>query len=150
MIEKILERLSEKEKLHKNMINDKTGILSAMDKCSHLHYAECFKEAKEIVQEVVKDGGWIPCSERLPEEHETENAVFDPLTLAEIDVERHMVSDLVLVTVRDYDHDNDFVCDDITVDGKWVNFGCESYEVIAWMPLPSKYEPKDAPYQKGE
>lgn len=145
MIEKILERLREKS----NEWFERWAESGSEDE-----YADgrndSFDEAIRIVQEVAKDGGWIPCSERLPEEHETENAVYDSLTLAEIDVERHMVSDLVLVTVRDYDHDTDFVCDDTTVDGKWVNFGCESYEVIAWQPLPPKYEPKDAPYQKGE
>ena len=63
MIEKILERLSVKEKHHKDMVNDKTGILSAMEKCSHLHYAECFKEAKEIVQEVANESGYFPLND---------------------------------------------------------------------------------------
>lgn len=87
--------------------------------------------------------GWIPCSERLPEEKEQERTVYDPITLAEVDIERYMASDLVNVTVRNWDSDEVFACDDCTVDGKWVNFNGEQYEVIAWMPLP-------APFKEGE
>ena len=53
-----------------------------------------------------------------------------------------MASDLVNVTVRHYDSDDLFVSDDCTVDGKWVNYDGEEYEVIAWQPLPPAYQPK--------
>lgn len=83
---------------------------------------------------------WIPVSERLPEEHEEYQDVFDPDTLAVTDTEWYVASDLVLVTVRDYEKDTLFVCDDITVDGKWVNYNGDDFEVIAWKPMPEEYK----------
>lgn len=71
---------------------------------------------------------WIPCSERMPEEHNEEADI-------------RAVSELVAVTVIDDETGKTFVCDDLTVDGKWCNFhsGCE---VIAWQPLPKPYNPE--------
>ena len=85
---------------------------------------------------------WIPCSERLPEEKEQERTVYDAVTLAEVDIERYTASELVNVTVRHCDSEGFFVSDDMTVDGKWVNFDGVDYEVIAWQPLPEPYQPK--------
>lgn len=62
---------------------------------------------------------WISVSERLPDEDEDDKA-----------------SDWVLVTVKDNNKDNIFVCDDITVSGMWANFKEPDYSVIAWKPLP--------------
>ena len=91
------------------------------------------------------NNGWIPCSEKLPEETEKRDDIFDPITLAIVDVREYKASDLVLVTVRDYELDTEFTMDDMTVDGKWVNFESDGrYEVIAWQPLPQPYEPKEA------
>lgn len=53
MIEKILERLE----------LSADGAKDSKD----LSKYSAYKQAIEIVQEVAKDGGWIPCSERLPE-----------------------------------------------------------------------------------
>lgn len=75
---------------------------------------------------------WIPVSEGLPEEHEEEDE-------SGLD-ETYMVSDLVLVTVLD-DDDNTFMAEDVTVGGEWVNFGnFNDCKVIAWKPMPGKYE----------
>ena len=68
---------------------------------------------------------WIPITKRMPEEYKNGN---------------HMISDLVLVTVKDYEEDDLIVCDDITINGKWVNFDSEDYEVTAWKPLPKPYK----------
>lgn len=84
-------------------------------------------------------GGWIPVEERLPEENEEYNDVVDPLTLAVVDTEWHIVSELVLVTVYDSNKDKTFVTDDCTVDGKWANYD----DVLAWQPLPPAYEQKE-------
>lgn len=70
--------------------------------------------------------GWIPCNERMPEEH--------------MDKELHMASDLVQVTMIDEDG-NSYVLDDCTLDGEWCNAG-DLFEVIAWQPLPAPYQPK--------
>lgn len=85
-------------------------------------------------------GGWISCSERLPEEHEERNEILD-LTFNVI--QSYKVSDLVLVTVYDSDQDKTFVTDDCTVDGKWANYSGDCYDVLAWQPLPPVYEPKE-------
>lgn len=123
MIEKILERLSARENHHKDMVNNKTGVLSEIDKCSHLHYAECFKEAKEIVQEVAKDGGWIPCSERLPE--------IDGKFLCTYIFKHHY--DMQFVQVLDYYATDETPHFQHTL-------GVDGMEVIAWQPLPALFK----------
>lgn len=86
---------------------------------------------------------WIACEDRLPKEHEDFRDIFDPDTLAIIDTEHYMASDLVQITVYEIDKDEYFVCNDCTVDGKWSNFGSESFKVVAWQPLPEPYKPTE-------
>lgn len=88
--------------------------------------------------------GWIPVEERLPEEHEEGTDIYDKNTLAVMDTEYHMVSNLVNVTVYDYENEKYFVGADCTFDGEWCNFGLVTgnYEVIAWRPLPDPYRPE--------
>ena len=93
-----------------------------------------------------KDGGinkWTPCNEKMPKEKEQARIIYDPFTFAEADTEHYMESELVLVTVKDYDHNEFFTSDDCTINGKWVNFDCDPYEVIAWKPLPEPYNPSE-------
>lgn len=87
------------------------------------------------------DAGWIPVDDRLPEEHEEGTDIYDKNTLAVMDTEYHMVSNLVNVTVYDYENEKYFVGADCTFDGEWCNFGLVTgnYEVIAWRPLPEPY-----------
>jgi hypothetical protein len=105
-------------------------------------------KAIQIVKDLASEhnNGWVSCSERLPEETEQHSTKYDPITLAEADVEWHTVSDLVNVIVKNYDTDEVFVCDDCTVDGEWANFGSYPFEVLAWQPMPEI----PAPYKKGE
>ena len=68
---------------------------------------------------------WIPATERLPEE-----------LLKEGDDEKpHTASALVLVAVMD-EANRQFVSDDITFDGEWVNFPSPEFEVTHWKPMP--------------
>lgn len=101
-------------------------------------------DAIEIVNQVAEEynNGWIPCSERLPDEKERERTEYDAISLAEVGVERYMASDLVNVTVKDYDKDIKFVSDDCTVNGEWTNYNYYPFEIIAWQPLPEPYQPK--------
>lgn len=85
-------------------------------------------------------GEWIPCSERLPEEHDSmfkkykgtdkwDNAMFCA------------ISNKVLVTLM---FENGKTATDVshTTDGKWScekNFGFNT-KVVAWMPLPEPYK----------
>ena len=92
------------------------------------------------IEDMPKVGEWIPCSERMPEEHEVSEPIFDPVTLAEIDVKYHTTSDLAQVTVKDEDGER-FVYFDYTVDGKW--FCCNEdlgFEVLAWQPMSEPWE----------
>ena len=126
--EKILERLEE-------MIHPKQLYFCkyARGGCRHLYNndkdcMDCVVElAKEIVQEVAKEykGGWIPCSEQLPED------AFGCLVTV-IDCEPSTQTDFenILPYVVGYDGDswNDS-------DGNVIPF-----EVIAWQPLPETYK----------
>lgn len=93
----------------------------------------------DILDEQPTVNEWISVDERLPEEHEEEEDIFDPETLAVIDVERHNVSQLVIVAVTREDGER-FVSDDMTIDGKWVNYSRDylayDYKVTHWMPMP--------------
>ena len=91
-------------------------------------------KAIQIVQEVARDGGWIPCETELPPEPK-ENPVFDNKPL-----------ELYLVTLQGTEYPfRAFWTGKEFTDG----WGKLSY-VTAWQPLPPKYEPKLASYQKGE
>ena len=100
-------------------------------------------DLKEILDRETT-GGWIPVDDRLPEEHEEGTDIYDKNTLAVMDTEYHMVSNLVNVTVYDYENEKYFVGADCTFDGEWCNFGLVTgnYEVIAWRPLPEPYRPE--------
>ena len=105
--EKILERL-EKERI----------ILLE----NNIHQAIALNFAKQIVQEVAEEynGGWIPCSERLPEESGeylvTSKIYFIPDHVDEID-------NYVGVKISHYS----------------TRYGWLDDEVMAWQPLPEPY-----------
>lgn len=82
---------------------------------------------------------WIPCSERMPEEHEEKQEIFDFRTHAQTDTYYYKESDAVLVTFKDTDTGEMFVSEDYTEDGKWHENVCFC-EAIAWMPLPEPYK----------
>ena len=101
------------------------------------------KFAKRIVQEVAQEynDGWIPCSERLPEEElekamreRGENAVFPVLaTINKV----HLISGekYKIVSRAFYGQYND---------KNFYNSCCDRLDVIAWQQLPEPYQ------QKGE
>ena len=82
-------------------------------------------KAKEIVHEVAEEynNGWIPCSERLPEE--PEEGLTD---LDECDEYIAMIENADIPTALNY-----------VGNGEWYRDG-EFYKVIAWQPLPEPYE----------
>ncbi len=127
MLEKILEEIIEQLKAEGCIVDNDAG-----------------NRAEEIIRKHMNDG-WIPTEEGLPEEHEESRDRLDADTLAVIDTEHNMVSDLVQCTVYDAEKDEYFVCDDCTVNGKWCNLEevTGMYKVIAWQPLPEPYRPKE-------
>lgn len=82
----------------------------------------------DIVEYLVANGvtvqQWIPVTERLPEEREDST-----------EGEKHMVSDIVQVSVQD-SLNNKFVSDDMLFDGSWVNYPWGDFEITHWKPLP--------------
>ena len=85
-------------------------------------------KAKEIVHEVAEEynNGWIPCSERLPEE--PEEGLTD---LDECDEYIAMIENADIPTALNY-----------AGNGEWYRDG-EFYKVIAWQPLPKPYKEND-------
>lgn len=110
MIEKILERLEAER--NEAVVHDDDYFLGKY--CA-------YDDAIKIVKEVAKDGGWIPCSERLP------NNTDDVL----VTTAYGLVIDAFLSVNRKWCFRN----------GRRITDSADM--PIAWQPLP-------APYQKGE
>lgn len=101
----------------------------------------CTKKATEIIKKVSEEynSGWVPCSERLPEEElekamreRGENAVFPVLaTINKV----HLISGekYKIVSRAFYGQYND---------KNFYNSCCDRLDVIAWQPLPEPYQPK--------
>ena len=108
--EKILERLE---------TADSVKVFGSLNSGNRLIPVQ---DAKQIAQEVAEEynGGWIPCSERLPEEC-TE----------------------VLVSVKEID-DSFYTRTSWVQDGVWVIKKTPLQPtVIAWQPLPEPYKERD-------
>ena len=90
-------------------------------------YIKPFEIAKGEVQNVAEEynNGWIPCSERLPEE--PEEGLTD---LDECDEYIAMIENADIPTALNY-----------AGNGEWYRDG-EFYKVIAWQPLPEPYKSK--------
>ena len=118
VFEKILERLEE--------------LKNHYHKCCLVDYNEgaevALTEAMLIVQEVAGEynGGWIPCSERLPSEEEFIKSYIRKMYGAEFIV---MIEGANKPTTLYY-----------TLDGMWKDDHGEFYKVIAWQLLPESYK----------
>ena len=101
------------------------------EKCEFDVYKKAFEEQPKI-------GGWIPCSERLPKEHDSMFAKFKG-TENWGSAMFEKVSDDVNVTVE-FENGARKTKTLHTVDGKW-NGGQRGvkFKVVAWQPLPEAY-----------
>ena len=124
--EKILKKT--KEKCKQSYITNHGKDYTEFDICTELSL--CFNEVQRIVQEVVEEynGGWIPCSERLPEE------AFGCLVTV-MDCEPSTQTDFENILPYFVGYDGETWND---ADGKEIPF-----EVIAWMPLPKPHKESD-------
>lgn len=100
------------------------------------------KKAKQIVHEVAKEynGGWVPCSERLPEEElekakkeRGSEAVFP--VLATINKKHFVTGEKYTTVSRAF-----YGCYN---DKNFYNSCCDKLDVIAWQPLPEPYKERD-------
>ncbi len=122
MIEKILERLAE---LYDRNDRQKKTAYEEQDWEKFdlfMHRNEGVYSALAIVQEVAKDGGWIPCSERLPDTTNWDAGTIRKLFL--VSYEPDPVSKL-WVGIRYFNKGTN-------------KFGGDE-KVIAWQPLPPAY-----------
>ena len=123
--EKILERFDAKKQYFQKFYE--TDGKTEEDECINKATQLAFDDAKNIVQEVAEEykGGWIPCSERLPEVGK-----------------RYLVSAIW----KDKDFEKSAVYDAVYgSDGLWHSYNYEpvSYKVIAWQPLPEPFKERD-------
>ena len=132
--EKILERIEEKlknsEERYYRYLDDSN--LSCMFDRSDMEErrVDTIKEMLEIVQEVAEEynGGWIPCSERLPEKP------FGCLVTV-MDCEPSTQTDFENILPYFVGYDGHSWNDE---DGREIPF-----EVIAWQPLPEPFKERD-------
>ena len=99
------------------------------------------KFAKKIVQEVAEEynGGWIACSERLPEEHETMFAKLKGTDKWNSAMPEKISDDVnVIIEFEDGTRKTKTMH---TIDGKWKkDSNIIKFKVIAWQPLPEVYK----------
>ncbi len=85
----------------------------------------------QVIRDLPEEDGWIPVTERLPEEYEEETDLMS--------FRHYKASDLVIVAVMNSDRKR-FVSDDVAVNGKWVNYPPQKFDVTHWMPMPKPPE----------
>ena len=133
--EKILERLEEKAI---------TVLAESNIRESYEIEMVALSDVKKIVQEVAEEynGGWIPCSDRLPEEHDS---MFAKLKGTDkwSDAMFENISDDLNATVEFEDGTRKTMTLH-TNDGKWnTNNRIVKFNVIAWQPLPEPFKERD-------
>ena len=131
--EKILERL--RRKVH--------NYYPSIDHYCLSEHAVKMSDIEKIVQEVAEEynGGWIPCSERLPEDRDWYLAIFEEVDtgfiglpyIAEYLMGKHTIS---------------------TTEDGWIIHNCTDREdgpseyykklrCVAWQPLPEPFKERD-------
>ena len=113
------------------------------EKCSSCCDYDCKNRNREWFGVKDDNNGWIPCSERLPEEHDSMFARFKGT-----DKWRNSMfektSNEVIVTISDEKWEKS-TTHAHTTDGTWkcdILRACPTYRVIAWQPLPDPYQLK--------
>ncbi len=124
----------------------KEYICNAYEQVKHM-YRDGGKWAKEITEGFCKDideqptiepQKWIPCSERMPEEHDS---IFSKFYGTEKwrDAMFRKTSKTVIITVEHLDGTRQTApCH--TIDGEWNQSIKGMGKVLAWQPLPDPYK----------
>lgn len=101
-----------------------------------------YEDIRNLIEHQPETDGWIPCSERMPEEHDS---IFAKLKGTEKwqAAMFEKTSDDVNVTVEREDGER-FTTTMHSIDGKWdANIRFMKIKVIAWQPMPESYTGKD-------
>ena len=125
MIDRILERLKKAKEIGNSCIGCDYKENCIPSNCEKRAFDLC----TEIVQEVAKDGGWIPCSEQMPQENK--------LILIYAESTARGGSIRCVAELR-----NGFWFAQIASDTLGLT-GIGQFKVIAWQPLPASYIPKE-------
>lgn len=152
VFEKIIEKLEDKRKTAEQLIMENPqDELDRIKTQTAEDFASAYHDAIEIVKREAEQfgtdtnvgtNGWIPVSERLPEEHDS---IFAKIKGTDkwSDAMFEKISDDVNATVEFEDGTRKTMTLH-TNDGKWnTNNRIVKFNVIAWQPLPK-------PFQKGE
>ena len=147
--EKIVERLEEPQ------FNIGCGACPIKEKCDEVQEAiddemtdlcaETMRViAKEIVKEVAEEynNGWIPCSERLPEERDWYLAVFEEVDTGFIGlpyIADYLMGEHTIYTTEDgWIIHNCTDREDVSSEYYYKNLRC-----VAWQPLPEPFKERD-------
>lgn len=97
-------------------------------------------KAISIIEKQPKVDEWIPCSGRLPEEH---NSFYTDFIGTEYWKESmyEKESDIVIATIE-YKNGKRKISPMRTIDGKWdfIGFNSKACKVVAWQPYPELYQ----------
>lgn len=125
-MEEFVEKLIKRLKKHYNEVRDM--YLKGQGNFALLEgKMRGIEDANAIIVHLAKEhnGGWIPCSERLPEETECYLVTW-----------RDRVTCKNYVEIVEYDAGSQ----------EWLDCICQAgllgYDIIAWQPLPAPYQPK--------
>lgn len=137
VFEKIVKDLGKKAKFH--MEFSKAKNISRENRVEHLKQFRCYQDAIEMVKQAEAEccGGWIPCSERLPEEYGDYLVAWKPLYMSAEDIIKKVGRAIPhFYEILEYDPDDEAL---------WIGSIEQAqgeYEIIAWQPLPQPYQPK--------
>lgn len=98
-------------------------------------FEESIKAIKIAIQALEKqlNNGWIPVSERLPEEYGCYLVAWRPTDLTDEDIIKNTGTVPHYYEIVEYDPDDEAL---------WIGGieQCDSYEILAWQPLPEPYK----------
>ena len=132
------------EELYKVAEQHKKDVVGVGELNIHAMCTDVANRLNELIEKQPKVGEWIPCSVRMPEEHDS---VFAKAKGTDKwnDAMFVKISDDVNVTIE-YDDGTRTTRTSHTLDGKWKaeqEFKFYKPKVIAWMPLPEPYKGVD-------
>lgn len=142
---KIIEKLEDKRKTAEQLIMENPqDELDRIQTQTAEDFASAYNDAIKIVKQEAEqyNNGWIPCNERMPEEHDSMFARFKG-TDKWRDSMFEKTSNEVAVIIAD-DKGDKATTHAHTSDGTWkcdILRACPTYRVIAWQPLPAPYQP---------